>query len=94
MRLSAGMLCSFLKEVLGIHLSRTMVGSFRASVAAYYESTYQKLIRDITHGTLVHADETKISIKGGRTLYGYSQTYNRLFIYTGILERESWFIVI
>lgn len=89
MRLSAGMLCSFLKEVLGIHLSRTMVGSFRASVAAYYESTYQKLIRDITHGTLVHADETKISIKGGsHFVWVFTNLQQIVYIYSDTREGE------
>ena len=52
-------------ELLGLDLHRSQVNNLKASAAAYYEQTYQQLIKKIATGGLIHADETKVNLKAG-----------------------------
>ena len=65
----------FLKEVLGLDLRRSAVNKLKESAAAFYEDTYENLIKKIASGRLVHADETKVNLKAG---IGYVWAFTNL----------------
>jgi hypothetical protein len=59
-----------LADVFGISFSPGEVSVFRHGVAQYYKKTYDALLKWLLQGQLIHADETKVCIKG-RSTYGY-----------------------
>ena len=65
----------FLKEVLGLDLSRAAVNKFKESAAAFYEGTYENLIKKLASGRLIHADETRVNLKAG---VGYVWVFTNL----------------
>ena len=78
----------FLKEVLGLDLSRGAVNKFKESAAAFYEGTYENLIKKIASGRLVHADETRVNLKAG---VGYVWAFTNLedVVYVYAASREG-----
>jgi hypothetical protein len=49
-------------------VSRGTVHRLKASAAAYYQGTYEALVKSIVNGYLIHADETGVNL-GGRKGY-------------------------
>jgi predicted RecB family nuclease len=78
----------FLKEVLGLDLRRAAVNKFKESAAAFYEGTYEKLVRKLTSGRLIHADETRVNLKAGA---GYVWAFTNLedVVYVYAASREG-----
>jgi len=78
----------FLKEVLGLNLSRAAVNKFKETAAALYEGTYENLIRKLTSGCLIHADETRVNLKAG---VGYVWAFTNLedVVYVYAASREG-----
>lgn len=74
-------------ELFGFPLDRLTVARFKKVAADYYESTYIKLGDRLRSGSLVHADETKVSIKG---VTGYVWVFTNLedvmYVYTDSRE--------
>ncbi len=79
----------FLNEVLGFELPRATTNRFKSSAAAFYKETYDGLIQKIVVGHLVHADETRISLKAG---IGYVWAFTNLeyvaYVYAPSREGE------
>ncbi|HHT9114324.1 MAG TPA: IS66 family transposase [Candidatus Wunengus sp. YC65] len=65
----------FLNDVLGFDLPRSATNRLKASAAAFYEDTYERLVKTIASGNLVHADETKVNLKTG---VGYVWAFTNL----------------
>jgi hypothetical protein len=78
----------FLKEVLGFELRRGAINKFKADAAAFYENTYNRLIKKIATGHLVHADETRVNLKTG---IGYVWAFTNLedVVYVYAASREG-----
>jgi predicted RecB family nuclease len=78
----------FLKEVLGLNLSRAVVNKFKETAAAFYERTYENLIGKLTSGRLIHADETRVNLKAG---VGYVWAFTNLedVVYVYAASREG-----
>ena len=78
----------FLNEVLGFDLPRSMANRFKANAAAFYEATYERLIKKIATGRLVHADETRVNLKTG---VGYVWAFTNLedVVYVYAASREG-----
>ena len=53
-------------RLFGLTLPRSSVGEQKKAAASLYEETRHTLLRKIVEGTLVHADETPIVIRGKR----------------------------
>jgi Transposase IS66 family len=53
-----------LGALFGFRLSPTSINGIKIGATKYYETTYERILRRIVGGSLVHADETKISIRG------------------------------
>lgn len=84
---SHGSIAEEMRELFGYEYPKDIAGRFKSSLAAYYESTYRQLIDRIQTGWLIHADETKVSLKG-RT--GYVWVFTNLeevaYIYSDTRE--------
>jgi hypothetical protein len=52
------------KELFKLPLSRGSINRLKASEAARLEPAYQSILERVVKGTLVHADETKVSVAG------------------------------
>jgi predicted RecB family nuclease len=55
-----------LQELFGIIMPSGMVSRLRRSVVDRYRSTYAALLSDLRNGPVVHADETRVGVKGTR----------------------------
>ena len=66
---------AFLNQVLSFSLPQTAVHRLKTKASMFYRSTYEGLVRRIITGRLVHADETKVSLKSG---IGYVWTFTNL----------------
>jgi hypothetical protein len=53
-----------LNKVLDLHLPYGATSHFKAKAAKTYDDTYNALVERLCRGNLLHADETKISVKG------------------------------
>lgn len=65
LRMPQQRVATFLNEVLGFNLPQIATNRLKASAAAFYKDTYDRLIRKIVAGHLVHADETTVSLRTG-----------------------------
>ena len=54
---------SKLNRLFGFHLDSAHIGSFKVKVAEDYMGTYNNLVKRLCNGRLLHADETKVSIR-------------------------------
>jgi len=53
-----------LKALFGLQMSVTSVNCIKISATKQYEATYRGILQRIVEGPLVHADETRVMIKG------------------------------
>ena len=53
-----------LNKVFGLHLPLGTASAFKRTAAKEYEESYNALVKRLCSGRLLHADETKVSIKG------------------------------
>ncbi len=53
-----------LNKLFGFHLSVGTTSAFKRMAARAYEDSYNALVKSLCSGRLLHADETKISVKG------------------------------
>ena len=64
LRLPQHQVAACLNLLLGLQLSCTMVNKFKEGAATFYQATHAALLKSIVSGTLVHADETTVSLDG------------------------------
>ncbi|MGA7883381.1 MAG: ribonuclease H-like domain-containing protein, partial [Terrimicrobiaceae bacterium] len=55
-------------RVLGLCVGNTTCGHFKSDASDAYSGTYEEILRNLQVGPLLHADETRISIRSG---YGF-----------------------
>ncbi len=53
-----------LNRLFGFQLNENVVPRFKASAAGYYETTRARILERMLNGNLIHADETRIVLKG------------------------------
>jgi predicted RecB family nuclease len=75
LRMPLQRVATFLNQVLGFDLPPGAINRFKASAAAIYEDTYERLLDRIISGDLVHADETQVNLKTG---IGYVWAFTNL----------------
>jgi predicted RecB family nuclease len=63
------------EEFFGIHLFGGEIFMLKSLMARFYKPTYQKLLRKILSGNLLHVDETEINLKNGK---GYVWVFTNL----------------
>src|SRR4030095_9166149 len=59
-RISLEAICKMAEEFFGIRIFWSEMLMFKAFMAAYYKTTYHKLLRKILSGHLLHIDETEV----------------------------------
>ena len=52
------------RDIFGYHFDSSICSEAKAKMSKYYQSTYDKILDKLVKGTLIHADETHVSIKG------------------------------
>lgn len=52
-----------LSDFFGLSFASSTLYSFKTYAATYYQFTYKKIYKNLMHGTLIHADETKVNLK-------------------------------
>jgi hypothetical protein len=83
-----------LADLFGYELSPGTVSKFRKRAAEYYGSTYASLLQELMGGPVVHADETKVSVRG-RSTNGYVWVFGKtvaetLHGYRGVLVSDFY----
>ena len=64
LRLPTGSVVGSLNKLFGFHLPVGKASAFKQVAAKAYEESYNQLVKNLCSGRLLHADETKVSIKG------------------------------
>jgi hypothetical protein len=64
-----------LEDYFGLHVNKLYLLKFKDLMARYYRTTYDGLLKRLTAGDLIHADETKIELKGDE---GYVWVFTNL----------------
>jgi predicted RecB family nuclease len=80
-----------LRQMYGLDLGIGAVGYMKRSGARYYEGLYAELFRRVTHGAMLHADETKVSI-GGKEAFVWVFANLEEVIYVYRASRDSTFV--
>lgn len=79
----------FLHDLLGFNFARGAVNGLKASAAAFYKDTYDKLAEKITSGRLIHADETRVNLKAGiGYVWVFTNLENVVYVYSASREGE------
>jgi predicted RecB family nuclease len=82
----------FLNDILGFGFYRAVTSGLKSSAATYYKPTSEKLLEKMVSGRLIHADETKVNLKGGiGYVWAFSNTEEVVYLYTPTRE-GSWVI--
>jgi len=65
LRLPAGKVDQSLNKVFGLQLPANTTEEFKEKAAEIYARTYYTLLEKLKNGSLIHADETRISLRSG-----------------------------
>ncbi len=69
-------------------LTKSVVGNIKAQMAEKYTPTYQAILKQITKGNLIHADETKgVVLGGGHYIWVFANMATVAYVYSE--SRES-----
>lgn len=64
LRVPQNALAPCISQLFNLQLGTGAVNMMKTSGALFYESLYSELLKRVTHGRLLHVDETKVSIRG------------------------------
>ncbi|OGA43453.1 MAG: hypothetical protein A3G24_12640 [Betaproteobacteria bacterium RIFCSPLOWO2_12_FULL_62_13] len=64
LRLPTESVLGSLNKLFGFHLPLGTTSAFKRAAAKAYEESYNTLVKSLCSGRLLHADETKVSVKG------------------------------
>jgi len=83
LRQSHGAITHELTEVFGYEFSFDIAARLKATASRYYDSTYANLVQRLRNGNLIHADETKVSIKGFEGyVWAFTNLQEVIYIYS------------
>ena len=74
-RISLEAIPKMAEEFFGIRILQNEMHLLKALMAAYYKTTYQKLLKNMLAGTLLHVDETEVKLQRGK---GYVWVFTNL----------------
>ena len=80
-----------MNKLFGFKLAFATTNRLKSTAARYYSETYDDIIQKITHGKLIHADETKVSVKG-ETWFVWVLTSMEEVVYLCKESREGAFL--
>ena len=77
-----------LNDIFGFAFHYTILKKIKPRMADAYRTTVEKMKNKLRHGTLVHADETKLKLKSEtEAMYGPSQTWKKLCM---LILQQGW----
>jgi predicted RecB family nuclease len=79
------------KDYFGLSISFRKLYEFKAYAAQYYAVTYDRLLKKLVNGAIIHADETKINLQKGSG-YGWVLTSMEDVVYLYRPSREADFL--
>jgi predicted RecB family nuclease len=88
LQLSHHTIAENLNQLFALHLDRQVVKRLKTRAAQMYLATYEAILKRIVSGVLVHADETKVSIRG-KNGYVWVFTNHEEVVYVYSPTRES-----
>ena len=65
LRIPQSLIAVGINQLFGLNISRNTTNKFKSAAAQIYKHTYDKLLKGLCKGRLLHIDETSISIKEG-----------------------------
>jgi predicted RecB family nuclease len=80
-----------LGDLFGIRISPGRVTEFRQGIARHYKRTYETLLRSLVRGQLIHADETRVCIKGRSTdgyVWAFATITGVVYVYSPTREGD------
>lgn len=80
------------KEFFGVPVSSPDVYTFKHLLSRYYEETYQSILKNIVGGTLIHADETEVDLRGVGKRYIWVLTNLEDVVFLYKRSREGSFL--
>jgi len=89
LRLSFSDVASSINELFGYTLGEPIGKRAQTRLSQVYRVTVDKMLNLLRSGMLIHADETKISIKGGRIGYVWAFTGTEIVVYLYHPTREG-----
>ena len=81
-----------MNDIFGYAYSSKVGERSQTRLAEVYRVTVNKLLKQLISGMLIHADETKISIKGGTIGYVWAFTATEIVVYLYHPTREGTFL--
>ena len=89
LRQSHGTISHELAEVFGFEFCFDVAARLKVAASKYYESTYADLANRLRSGNLIHADETKVSIKGIEgNVWAFTNLQEVIYIYSETRDGE------
>ena len=64
-RVSFGAILEIFRDFFGVKLHPVELLMFRSLLARYYRPTYRAILKRLTSGPLLHADETEVRLRTG-----------------------------
>ena len=90
LRQSHGIINHELAEVFGYEASCDIAGKLKKRASQLYETTYSALESRLLKGRLIHADETKVSIKGiGGYVWAFTSLQEVIYKYSDTREDKT-----
>lgn len=90
LRQSHGTISHELAEVFGYEFGCDVAARLKAAASRYYDSTYSYLASRLKKGTLIHADETKVSIKGVEgVVWAFTSLQEVIYIYSETRDGDT-----
>ena len=65
LRIPQSLIAIGINKLFGLNISRNMINKFKSAAAQNYKHTYDKLLKRLCKGRLLHIDETSMSTKEG-----------------------------
>jgi hypothetical protein len=72
-----------IRNLFGLQMAKTACAQFKFSAASFYSGTYEQILKNLQVGHLLHADETRISIKSGYSfVWVFTDLENVAYVYS------------
>jgi hypothetical protein len=76
-----------MQELFHYNYPVRIVSTFKSQAATFYQQTYNQLLEKIRSGNLLHADETRVSVKGIRCyVWVFTNLEEVIYVYTDSRE--------
>jgi hypothetical protein len=90
LQLSQHALAKSMRQLFRLPMSGGMINHVKADMAARYEKTYRAILKRVVTGTLVHADETRVSVGGKeRYVWVFTNLEDVAFVYSDSREAST-----